>query len=246
MSDRERPRRVVLVTGAARRIGCAIARACAARGLDVAVHHATSGAAAEALVDELRALGVASHAFCADLTADGAARALADAVLARFGRVDVLVHNASVFERTPLLATSPTAWTAAVRRAFALHPAAALELVHALAPGMVERGGGAVVFLGDADRRRIAHAPYAASKAALEALVPVLARELAPHVRVNAVAPGSILPAAGGAAPDALVRAVPAGRLGTPAEVADAVLFLALGPAFVTGQVLGIDGAQHV
>jgi pteridine reductase len=114
---------------------------------------------------------------------------------------------------------------------------------------MRSRGGGCVVNLTDAalTAPRGRFAPYLASKAALEALTKSLARELAPEVRVNAVAPGAILPPAGAGPEEAerLARLVPAGRTGTVEELAAAVVFCVRGPGFVTGARIAVDGAQH-
>ncbi len=122
-----------------------------------------------------------------------------------------------------------------------------LALIRALAPGMSARGAGSIVNVGDADTVRPGYVPYAAAKAALAAVTRGLARELAPRIRVNMVSPGAVLPPAGATDESVarLVERVPMGRLGEPDEVARAVVFLATGPAFLTGQVLSVDGAQY-
>ena len=115
-------------------------------------------------------------------------------------------------------------------------------------PGMIARGGGRIVNLVDAALAspRDLFAPYLASKAALVTLTQSLAREFAPHVQVNAVAPGAILPPAGASEGTAerLIARVPAGRLGTTAEIADTVMFLVTGPSYVTGQVIAVAGGN--
>lgn len=239
--------RVALVTGASRRIGRAIAERLARAGYAVAVHHRTPGGGADT-VAACRALGVEARPFQADLEDEGAAAELARSVEAEFGRVDVLVHNASVFEATSFLASPVAEITSEARRGFAVHVIAPLVLTRLLAPGMIERGGGSVIALGDVALRapRARFAPYLASKAALVTAMLSLSRELAPHVRVNIVSPGVILPPEGAFAPatDALLARVPAGRFGRPEEVADTVLFLAQGPEFVTGQVIAVAGGE--
>jgi NAD(P)-dependent dehydrogenase (short-subunit alcohol dehydrogenase family) len=241
------PRPVALVTGAARRIGRAIALELASEGCDVAVHHHTSSDAAAAVVAAICDAGASASAFAADLSTAEGARELARDVLAWRGRVDVLVNNASMFAATSLDASSPEDLDAAVARTLGVHVAAPLALVHALLPSLRAAGPGAVVNVGDACGARADHAPYLAAKAALTAVTRNLARDLAPEVRVNMVAPGSILPAEqdGEAAVPRLVANVPMGRLGTVEEVARTVRFLALGPGFVTGQVLAVDGGQY-
>ena len=240
-------RPVALVTGAARRIGRAIALDLADAGHDVAVHFHRSDAAAEALCAELVGRGVRAAAFRADLTRAAEVTGLAGSVVDAFGGVDVLVNNASAFHATPLEATGGEALAADLRLFLAVHVEAPLWLTHALLPGLRERRG-AVVNVGDAAALRPGYIPYTVSKAALRHLTRALARELAPDVRVNGVAPGAILPPAG--APEGtaerLAERIPSGRLGTPEEVAAAVRFLATGPAFVSGQVLAVDGAEHV
>ncbi len=239
---------VALVTGGARRIGRAICLRLGRAGFAVAVHHRLSAEAANQTVQELRAAGATAETFAADLSDTAQTLALAAAVEQRFGRVDLLVNNASEFRATPLLASSPERLARDADTFHAVHVRAPLLLVRALAPGMMSRRAGRIVNVIDVqvETGRAMYAPYLASKAALAALTKSLALELAPHVQVNAVSPGSILPPVGAAAASAerLTDGIPAGRLGTPDEVAEVVLFLATGPAYVTGEVLGIDGGR--
>jgi pteridine reductase len=242
-------RPVVLVTGGSQRIGRALCLAFADAGYDVVVHFHRSEAAAAATVAGVAARGGAAVVTQADLANVCEARTLASAALSAFGRLDVLVNNASVFHPTPLAATDAAAFDAATRCALAVHVESPVALVHALAPELRARGG-SVVNVGDAAGPRPNYAPYAASKAALESLTRSLARELAPDVRVNMVAPGAILPPtatspAGPGASARIIERVPAGRFGTVEEIGAAAVFLATGPAFVTGQVLGVDGGQY-
>lgn len=238
---------VALVTGAARRIGRGIALELAAAGLAVAVHYRSSRDDAVRVVSEITAQGGVAQAFAADLALPGAARELARDVLERFGRVDVLVNNASAFPASPLPSGDGALFDATVEQVLAIHVAAPLALADALANSLRERGQGAIVNLGDACPTRAHHAPYLASKAALESLTRSLARDLAPDIRVNMVAPGSILPAAhdGDDVTPRLIASVPMQRLGEVREVAAAVRFLALDAQFVTGQVLALDGGQY-
>ncbi len=240
---------MALVTGGARRIGRAICLAFADADHDVIVHFNRSESDAAEVVRDVNARGGRAVAMRADLSDVAATRALAEQLVATHGRVDVLVNNASVFHPTPVATTAAADFDRATQRFLAVHVAAPLALIHALAPALRERRG-AVVNLGDAAGPRPRSAAYAASKAALASLTRSLAIELAPAVRVNMVAPGAILPPEGSAPlrPDGAARIVaeiPAGRFGTVDEVARAVVFLAMGPDFITGQVLGVDGGQY-
>lgn len=237
---------VALVTGAARRIGRAIAVRLARGGCRVAVHYRGSRREAEAVVREIRAAGGEAKAFAADLAKPGAPGRLVRAVAKGLGPPLVLVNNASIFPRTALLGSGPrdldAAWEVNLRAPWLLALAAA--------PAMVRKGRGKIVNLGDihAERPLKGRGPYTVSKAAVHAMTLVLARELAPAVQVNAVAPGAIL-LPEGAAPGLrkkLVRGIPAGRLGTPEEIAEAVAFFVEGPDFVTGEVLRVDGGRHL
>ena len=245
--------RVVLVTGGARRIGAAIVRRFAAGGALVAIHCRSSRDVADALAAELNegAAGERARVFAADLSERAAPARLVEDVVQGFGRLDVVVHNASTFESHDMRTVPAETVLDAFDRDVALHARAALAMALAAAPVMRDqaqdgRCGGALVLLGDAHLHRRRHAAYAASKAALMQLTRSLALDLAPEVRVNCVAPGAVLPA--DHAPgefERIVRQVPMLRAGTPEEVAEAVHWFAHGPEYVTGQTLNVDGGRH-
>ena len=240
------PGSVALVTGAARRLGRAIAVRLSQGGCRVAVHYRGSRDDALATVRMIRDLGGEAEPFPADLARPAAPAALVRAVAKRMGPVLVLVNNASIFPETPFPGGDPRDLEAC----FAVHVRAPYLLARAAAPGMLRAGRGKIVNLGDlyADRTLPRRAPYLATKAALHALTLALARDLAPAVQVNAVAPGAIL-LPEGAKPGLarkLAKSIPAGRLGTPEEVAEAVAFLVEGPDFVTGEILRVDGGRHL
>jgi pteridine reductase len=234
----------VLVTGAARRLGAALARALAERGAAVALHYHRSGEEARRLAEEIAPRARATWLFPADLSDPDQQERLAREVLLRCGRVTGLVNSASLYRPTPFDALGRDDWDAHL----AVNLAAPVWLSVRLGRAMRESGGGAIVQVGDwsTSRPYPAYLPYTASKGALEAATRALARELAPHVRVNMVALGPIL-LPEGTGPDyeeRVRRAVPLGRVGEPAEFTRAVLFLLGDATFTTGSVLTVDGGR--
>lgn len=239
------PAPAALVTGAARRLGAAIARALHAAGFDVAIHYQRAEREATALVAELEAQRPGSAAaFAADLATEDAPAALVAAAARRFGGLDALVNNAAVFRPTPLAAASRPDWDAIM----GVNLRAPFFLARAAAPLLAARAG-CIVNLTDiyAGRPKADYSVYCAAKAGLVGLTRALARDLAPQVRVNAVAPGAILWPEGGAdeARDAILARTPLGRRGEPDDVAQAVCYL-VGARFVTGQVIAIDGGRSL
>jgi pteridine reductase len=236
---------VVLVTGGARRVGAAIVRHLHAAGCSVAIHYHRSAADAEALAAALNDVRADSAAtFAGALEHDATPATLIDAVLARFGRLDGLVNNASAFYPTPIGQTTPTHWD----DLFASNARAPFFLAQAAAPALREAGG-AIVNIVDiyAERPLAGHTVYSMAKAALVMLTQALAKDLAPDIRVNAVAPGAILWPASGKVEDAveaLLAKTPMARKGEPLDVADAVRWLLLDAPYTTGQVIRVDGGR--
>ena len=240
---------VALVTGAARRIGAAIARRLHAEGYDVALHYRGAAAEMQALVAELESVRAGSTlSLQADLAEFDRLPELVARTIGRFGRLDALVNNASAFFPTPLGAINPAQW----ETLFAANARAPLFLSQAAAPHL-RAAHGAIVNLVDihAERPLRDHVVYGMSKAALVYMTRALARELAPEVRVNAVAPGAILwPETDGddtseaAARRLVLSRTPLGRIGTPQEIAESVRWLLRDASYVTGQVLRVDGGR--
>ncbi|MBN1977312.1 MAG: SDR family oxidoreductase [Anaerolineae bacterium] len=236
--------RTALITGGAARVGRAITLALAGAGARVAVHYNHSAKAAQEAVARAQALGAEAQAFQADLADPQATRALAAAVQARFGGVDVLVHAASPFVRASLVETTLEMW----RQAMGVLAESFLLLAQALAPGMIARGEGAIVAI--LDRGVFDPWPkylsHSVGKSALWALARSLAVELAPQVRVNGVVPGPVLPPPGfpQAHVQRLAEGTLLGRWGSPQDVADAVLYLVRAD-YVTGEVLFVDGGER-
>ncbi|MDR1936496.1 MAG: pteridine reductase [Candidatus Accumulibacter sp.] len=240
--------KTVLITGAAKRVGRSIARELHAAGANVAVHYRAAGEAAALLAGEMNAARAGS-ALClrADLLDCGELTSLVDRAVAHFGRLDALVNNASSFFATPLGAIDEAAWNDLVGSNFK----APLFLTQAAAPHL-RQARGAVVNITDihAERPLAGYSLYCAAKAGLLGLTRALAIELAPEVRVNAVAPGPIL-WPDDAAFDAPARARIVGhtllkQAGSPRDVARAVRFLFNDAPYVTGQVINVDGGRTV
>jgi NAD(P)-dependent dehydrogenase (short-subunit alcohol dehydrogenase family) len=239
--------KVALVTGAARRVGRTIALAFAAKGVRVAVHYRTAAPEARRVADAVRSLsGADAEVFRADLADPRAPDKLADAVARRFGRIDILINSASIYEKTPFALATPDDWD----RHMAVNARAPFFLAQACAPWLRRTGEGIVINVADwAGRRPYAdYAPYCASKAALLSVNAALAKALAPEIRVNAVLPGPVLPPErmSDAEKKKIADATLLKRLGTPEAVARACLYLAHAADYTTGAELTVDGGRLI
>jgi len=244
MSPRpERP--VALVTGAGRRVGAVIARTLHAVGYDLALHCRRSVAEAEALAAELeRERADSTLVLQAELADPHALPALVDTTLARYGRLDALVNNASAFHPTPVGSATVAQWN----ELFASNAQAPFFLAQAATPAL-RAAHGAIVNLVDiyAERPLADHPIYCMAKAALAAMTRSLALDLAPDIRVNGVAPGAVLWPSDGkpyADQQAMLARTPLARAGTPEDVAGAVLWLLRDAPYVTGQIIRVDGGR--
>jgi len=241
------PRPVALITGAARRVGATIARTLHGAGYDLALHYRHSRGEMDGLCAELEAARAGStQSIAADLSDIEELSRLVAAPVARFGRLDALVNNASSFFPTPLGTITAAQWD----ELFASNARAPLFLAQAAAPHL-RASRGAIVNLVDiyAQRPLARHPVYCMAKAALAMMTQALANELGPDVRVNGVAPGAVLwPESGKAYADQqeLVARTPLQRAGTPADVAGAVLFLLRDATFTTGQIIAVDGGRSL
>lgn len=237
--------RTALITGSAKRIGEAVALRLAAHGCNIAVHFNRSQEAAEQTVSRLRAAPVDADLFHADLQDPEATQALVPRVCARFGRLDILVNNASIFETMRLDDFDLVAWG----RALQINLTAPMILTHAAAPELRQRGG-RVVNLCDVSTQRPwpDHLAYMASKGGLETLTKALARALAPDVNVVGVAPGVAEwpPSYSDELKRRLTKKIPAQRAGSAEDIAAAVEYLIVHGDYVTGTILPVDGGRHV
>jgi pteridine reductase len=236
--------RTALVTGGAVRLGRGICLALAERGCRLLVHYHGSADAARELCAQIRAGGGQAEALQADLgQASEVQRLFREADELGWG-LDYLVNNAAIFERVDFERIS----VEQLERMWRLNAAAPFWCAQAAAPRMRRQGGGSIVNITDiaSERPFPNHTHYCMSKAAVAMLTRSLALELAPAIRVNAVAPGAILfPEYYDEAKRASVlRRIPMAREGSVEEFAQAVVFLLLGPAFVTGQTLAVDGGR--
>lgn len=240
--------KVVLVTGAAKRVGAEIARSLHGAGASLLLHYRSAAREADALAGELNALRENSVATArADLLDGEALPALVEAAVASFGCLDALVNNASSFYATPLGHIGEAEWNDLI----GTNLKAPLLLTQAAAPHL-RACRGAVVNITDihAERPLKNYPLYCAAKAGLAGLTRALALELGPEVRVNGVAPGPILWPDDGSFDDSsqakVVGRTLLKRAGQPADVARAVLFLLADAPYVTGQVLAVDGGRSI
>ena len=231
--------KVVLVTGAARRVGRAIAEGLARDGARLAVHYHTAGPEAD---DAVRASG--GEGFPADLRDPGAAEELPRRVLARMGRLDVVVNSAAVMLRQPFGEITADDWNGVLN----LNLRAAFFVSQGAAPAL-RKARGRIVNISDVGGLEPwpAYLPHSISKAGIEMLTRGLAKVLAPEVNVNAVAPGPVLLPERWSkeAAERTVANTPLGRLGTPDDVVNAVRFL-LDADYMTGSTIVVDGGQHI
>jgi len=237
----------VLVTGGARRLGAAIARMLHGAGARVMIHYHHSGTEAVALAAELNATRPGSAAtVAADLLEVAALPGLVAASLAAFGRLDVLVNNASTFYPTPLGEITPASFDDLI----GTNLRAPLFLAQAAAPQLARRQG-LVLNLVDihAYRPLKRHPVYSVAKAGLVMLTQSLAREMAPDVRVNGIAPGPVMWPEGEMDPALKARILERTalkRVGSPEDIAKAALFFVRDAPYVTGQILPVDGGRTV
>ncbi|HKV73656.1 MAG TPA: SDR family oxidoreductase [Gemmatimonadales bacterium] len=235
--------RVALVTGGGKRLGRAIAAGLAGRGMAVAIHHHASGSGAAELQREIQGAGGQAELFAADLRDAHAARALAGQVVARMGRLDVLINSAAVMVRATAAETTPELWD----DIFALNLRAGFFCAQGAAAAL-KAARGKIINMADVGGMEpwAGYAAHSISKSAVIMLTRVLSVSLAPEVTVNAIAPGAVLIPAewSAAAAGHLESTTPLKRLGSPDDIVSAVLYLLEGGDYVTGETLVVDGGR--
>ena len=238
--------KVAIVTGAAKRVGSSIALALAREGADVVVHYRRSKKEALKTVGAISALGVRAFPVKADLSVVAQSLKLAQEAYREFGRIDILVNCASVYEKTPLGKISEKEWD----RHLDTNLKGAFFLSQAVSRFMLKQKSGKIVNIIDSDVARPYphYLPYLVSKAGLAGLTQILAKELAPHIQVNGISPGPVLmqPHWGKEVLRAIIKATPLKKIGSPEDIAHAVLFAVEGTDFMTGAVIPVDGGQHI
>ncbi len=239
--------KVALVTGAARRIGAAISRCLHQHGANVAIHYRASADEANALCDDLNSLRANSAmSVSADLSATARLPELITAVAGWHGHLDILINNASSFYPTPLGEVSEDNWDDLI----GTNMKAPLFLSQAAIPAL-RQARGVIINMIDihAQRPLRNHAVYGSAKAGLAMLTRSLAKDLAPEIRVNGVAPGAIMWPEDGMTDKtkaSILKQIPAGRAGDPEDVAGCVLYLVRDSSYVTGQIIAVDGGRSI
>ena len=236
--------KTTLITGGARRVGKAITLAFAQAGANVVINYNTSREEAEQTLTEARAFGIDGLALRADIGNLDDVRAMVSAATEKFGAVDILVNSAAPFEQTPLPTEDLNGW----HRITNMMINGSLYTANTVAPLMIKRGSGIIINIVDlfAWEPRKNFAAHSVGKAAMLALTRQLAIDFAPNVRVNAVAPGPVLPPTD-YSPQRIAQAAAntlLNRWGTPQDIADAVLFLVRAD-YITAQVIVVDGGEQ-
>jgi NAD(P)-dependent dehydrogenase (short-subunit alcohol dehydrogenase family) len=238
--------KIALVTGAARRVGKSIALALAERGAHVGITYNTSAAEAQETLQEIQAQGVQGMALKANITRSGDVNATVEQMIDRFGRIDILVNNASNYYKTPFDTLTEGQWDDLVET----NLKGTFLMAKRVGDEMLKIGAGKMINLADwaGFRPYKDYIPYCVAKAGVIALTKALAKTLAPTIQVNAIAPGPVmLPEDfSDSQREAVARATPLKRIGTPVDIAQTVLFLVEGSDFITGAIIPVDGGRLI
>ena len=243
MNERSLNGKTILITGAAKRIGRLFALACAQAGADIIIHHGHSADEALQAKNEIESLGQRAWVLASDFEKPAEVTRLIS-LANEFSPLYALVNSAAIFEPLPFNETTYEDW----ERHISINLTAPFLLSQAFARQVPENEQGRIVNILDwrALRPAADHFPYTISKAALAALTQSLAVALAPRITVNGLALGAILPPSDGTVNDNIIKNIPAGRWSEAKEVEDALLFLLTGPAYITGEIIHVDGGRHL
>jgi len=235
--------KTILLTGAARRVGRILALACARAGADVIIHHGHSPQQALDVQKEIASLGHRGWIIASDLSKSDEVSHLisqANEIRPLYG----LVNSAAIFDSLSLEQTTLADW----QQHMAINLTAPFLLCQAFAKQISNNGDGRIVNILDwrALRPGADHFPYTISKAALASMTKSLAVALAPRITVNGLALGAVMPPANGSATEEIIKNVPAHRWSNAKEIEDALIFLLAGPAYITGEIIHVDGGRHL
>jgi NAD(P)-dependent dehydrogenase (short-subunit alcohol dehydrogenase family) len=237
--------KIALVTGGAKRVGRSIALALAERGAEVILHYHGSEREAQEALALLKKAGGKPVAVRGDVSVAADVDRIVETAMQAFGRIEILVNNAAVFYRTPFDELTEADWD----RFLGVNLKGPFLLCRKIGTIMRRQGHGKIVNLADIAGQKVwaEYIPYSVSKAGLIALTRGLAKALAPQVQVNAIAPGTVLLPEGTTIEEQAraIRRVPLDRLGSPEDIARAVVYLVEND-FITGEVLRVDGGQHL
>ena len=238
--------KVALVTGSGVRVGKRIALALAGTGMHVAVHYHSSASPADETVAEIRAFGVEAESFQADLSQTASIRSLIGAIDERWGRLDVLVNSAAIFPRTPWDEIDEATWD----RTLDVNLKAPFFTAWNAVPLMRRNGGGKILNIADwaGLRPYKNYLPYVISKGGIVTMTKAMAKELAPEIAVNAIAPGPVMLPEDfdAAAAERIRKGTLLQRLGSPDDIAQSAVYLVAMTDFVTGHVLVVDGGRLI
>jgi NAD(P)-dependent dehydrogenase (short-subunit alcohol dehydrogenase family) len=237
--------KVALVTGAAKRVGRAIALTLAERGAELVIHYLDSEREAQEVLALAKQAGGKPVAVRGDVSVTADVNRIVETALQAFGRIEILVNNAAIFYRTPFEKLTEEDWDLFLD----VNLKGPFLLCRKVGEIMIRQGRGKIINLADIAGTKVwaEYIPYSVSKAGLIALTQGLAKALAPAVQVNAIAPGAVL-LPDGTTPDErerAIRRIPLDRLGSPEDIARAAVYL-IENDFITGEVLTVDGGQHL
>jgi pteridine reductase len=241
MTDQPLNGKTVLITGAARRLGRAFALACARAGADIAIHHAHSDSDAQSLSTEINGLGRQAWIHKSDLSDSSLTRELIP-IINRSTPIHYLINNAAIFESHTLESTLIEEWEK--------HMAINLTAPFLLSQAFAKQAGEGARIVNILDWRALRpgadHFPYTISKSALAAMTKSIAVALAPKVIVNGLALGAILPPSDGNKNPDIIKNIPLKRWANEGEVEQALIFLLTSPAYITGEIIHVDGGRHL